>query len=337
MADATKIEWTDSTFNPWIGCTPVGPGCDHCYATALAKRTGGPAYESGAPRRRTTDANWRMPALWNRRGYATCPTCSWRGEWPRKNGLVVVSPDCPGCGAAKALRTARRRVFCASLADVFDNEVDPLWREDLFALIHATPGLDWLLLTKRIGNAGNMLPVPFDFDRLYPNVWLGATVVNQAEAERDVPKLLATPAARRFLSIEPMLGPIDLRAMHNTTSLGEGQPYLCPLLGCVGDGHGDSCFVGGIDWIIVGGESGPHARPMRAAWAQDVRLQCEGAGVPFLFKQWGEYLGERQDGSHEHEPLVLNATDDPVRVGKKAAGRLLDAREHTAFPEVRHA
>ena len=158
-------------------------------------------------------------------------------------------------------------MFCASLADVFDNAVDPTWREDLFSLIEATPNLDWLLLTKRIGNVWNMLPVPFDFDRLYPNVWIGATIVNQAEADRDIPKLLEVPARVRFLSMEPLLGPVDLGAACRRAGLHLGEA---------------------LDWVIVGGESGPGARPMHPAWATSLRDQCQNAGVPFL-SQWGEW------------------------------------------------
>jgi protein gp37 len=227
---------------------------------------------------------------------------------------------------------------------VFDNEVDPAWRFDLFELIHATPSLDWLLLTKRIGNVGNMLPVPFDFARLYPNVWIGATIVNQAEADRDIPKLLATPAAVRFLSMEPLLGPVDLTVVR--------------AFGL----HGFGDFEHGVDWVIVGGESGPGARPMHPDWARSLRDQCRQAAVPMLFKQWGEWqpliqmtISERRasagkplsddsyvriDGTthttlqDDHEPYEV--TDALVRrVGKKAAGRRLDGVEHNGFPESR--
>ena len=164
MAENTKIEWADHTFSPWTGCTKVSPACDHCYAEGWAKRSGHVKWGSGQPRRRTSDANWRMPLKWNR----------------------------------EAERTGvRPRVFCASLADVFDNEVDPAWRADLFKLIADTPNLDWLLLTKRIGNAqrmiGEALTIMSEAGKPmnrwpWPNVWLSATVVNQEEADRDIPK-----------------------------------------------------------------------------------------------------------------------------------------------------
>ena len=248
MAENTKIEWADHTFNPWTGCTKVSPACDHCYAEGWAKRSGHVKWGSGQPRRRTSDANWRMPLKWNR----------------------------------EAERTGvRPRVFCASLADVFDNAVDPQWREDLFDLIAATPNLDWLLLTKRIGNVGNMLPVPFDFDKHFPNVWLGATVVNQEEADRDIPKLLAVPAAKRFLSIEPMVSHIDIKSYLNR--------------------HMEHAVLR-IDWVIVGGESGPGARPMSPDWARSIRDQCEEAGVALFVKQMG--------GSRDKRGELFDLPDD---------------------------
>lgn len=221
MAENTSIEWADHTFNPWTGCTKVSPGCDHCYAEGWAKRSGAVRWGAGEPRRRTTDANWRLPLKWNRQAEA---------------------------------EDRRYRVFCASLADVFDNEVPPEWRGELWALVKATPHLDWLLLTKRIGNVQGMAPA----DGLPPNVWLGATMVNQAEYDRDVRKLLAVEASVRFLSVEPMLGPIR-----------------------------GGLDLHGLDWVIVGGESGHHARPIQREWIDSLRAECAAAGVAFFFKQWG--------------------------------------------------
>ncbi len=378
MSHTTKIEWCDSTFNPWRGCTPVGPGCDHCYAAALSKRTGGPAYASGAPRVRTTSANWKIPAGWNSRGFWQCSDCGWRGESPRRHGLIVVPPACPGCDAAfPALKPTRRRVFCASLADVFDNEVDPTWRADLFALIASTPNLDWLLLTKRIGNAAAMIetargqdpatsgkPWPFPQEPRGPlaNVWLGATIVNQAEADRDVPKLLTTPAARRFVSIEPMLGPVDLTELQPGGMLRVWVDALRGSAASMG-GSGPAQKLPRLDWVIAGGESGHGARPASPAWFRDLRNQCANNNVPFLFKQWGEWGpdaeasraclgcgGEKKDVAtatgdcRRCGPTEWDEVDDPnwsystmTRFGKKAAGRTLDGRVHDAFPEMRHA
>lgn len=259
MAENTKIEWADHTFSPWTGCTKVSPACDHCYAEGWAKRSGHVKWGSGQPRRRTSDANWRMPIKWDH----------------------------------EAERTGvRPRVFCASLADVFDNEVDPAWRADLFKLIADTRNLDWLLLTKRVGNVMKMANEVANMPRLGShnghllahhwrngippkNVWLGATVVNQEEADRDIPKLLAVPAAKRFLSIEPMLGPMllpfeRLREWNRLALLYQQE-------------HARSR----IDWVIVGSESGPGARrdPNMVSWVASLRDQCVDAGVAFLWKQ----------------------------------------------------
>lgn len=229
MAENSKIEWTTHTFNPWIGCTKVGPGCDNCYAEAMMDHRYGRVKWGPHERVRTSEQNWRKPLSWNRNANGTRP-----------------------------------RVFCASLADVFDNAANETWRADLFALIHATPNLDWLLLTKRIGNVAKMLPT--DWRGGWPNVWLGATVVNQDEADRDIPKLLATPARTRFLSMEPLLGPVNLIPMCPP----EFQPWL----------RADR-----IGWVIVGGESGTHARTMPEGWALEIRDQCKDAGVAFFMKQ----------------------------------------------------
>lgn len=210
----------------------------------------------------------------------------------------------------------------------------------VFELIEATPNLDWLLLTKRIGNVGNMLPVPFDFDKRYPHVWIGATITSQAEADRDIPKLLAVPARVRFLSMEPLLGPVDLGFL---------EPCDHPRQSCEDIG----CWSA-LDWVIVGGESGPSARPMHPDWARSLRDQCAAAGVPFLFKQWGEhdlsYDRDRDDPDYcrcvsvEKQPgRWINLAGGhgfngervhyAHRVGKKAAGRLLDGSTHDGFPE----
>jgi protein gp37 len=290
MAENTKIEWAHHTFNPWIGCTKVGPGCDNCYAEAdFDKRRHVVQWGAGNPRKRTAPSTWAQPIKWN----------------------------------AEAQRLGvRYRVFCASLADVFDNAVDREWRDDLATLILSTPNLDWLLLTKRIGNAGEMLGEMF-LDGPPDNVWIGATIVNQEEADRDIPKLLAVPAAKRFLSMEPLLGPVDLGLQCENWSDDivmdpETGAYEC-CKACDYTGIGN-----GLNWIIVGGESGPGARPMHPDWARSLRDQCEAAGVPFLFKQWGEWRpatgGELCEG-HEF-----------IKVGKKAAGRLLDGREWNGVP-----
>lgn len=330
MAENSKIEWTHHTFNPWQGCQKVGPGCDHCYAEARDMRfTGGSMWGPHAPRQRTSAANWRTPLKWNRDAAAA-------GE--------------------------RRRVFCASLADVFDNHpsIQPEWRADLWALIEATPNLDWMLLTKRPGNISGMLPS--DWGVGWPNVWLGCTVVNQAEANRDIPKLLAVPAAVRFLSIEPLLGPVDLTAL----PYGYGPTYQDALRGklwmpvgtpdwpidhrATENGRTYVDLRGMIHLVIVGGESGPNARPMHPDWARSLRDQCQAAGVPFFFKQWGEWCpsspedaaGNPRSGwrCYAGHPYIPRASDlypeagaaFMERTGKSEAGRLLDGRTWDEMP-----
>lgn len=294
MADKTKIEWTDSTFNPWIGCTKVSPGCDHCYAERQDARGiyGELHWGPGVPRKRTSAANWRKPLRWNSETFVQCGHCGWRGDLV----TVINSGACPSCGTVDDYRVARRRVFCASLADVFDNAVPAEWRRDLFDLIRATPHLDWLLVTKRIGNVGRMIPDCWSV-ALPPNVWLGITVTDQAEADRDIPKLLAVKTLGvRFLSIEPMLGPVDLAPAYlpcpNAESVimdpDTGARECCSR--CDYTGLGDEI---GIDWVIVGGESGPHARPMHPDWARSLRDQCATAGAQFMMKQMGGHPDKR--------------------------------------------
>lgn len=342
MAEDTTIEWCDHTFNPWEGCQKVSPGCDHCYAETRNARFNGTAVNWGphAPRRRTSAANWKKPLKWNREAEA----------FFLQHGR-------------------RQRVFCASLADVFDNAVDPEWRMDLFRLIAQTPDLDWLLLTKRIGNVPAMVDAigstsvacwntdEHGLDDLAPNVWLGITVVNQEEADRDIPKLLAIDASVRFLSMEPLLGPVDLLPFFDPTgaccggepeSRCEGCPSDAPWRYSIPSDDGQWAFDPTIDWVIVGGESGPGARPMHPDWARAIREQCLFADVPFLFKQWGEWAIEQPETPLQY--LRKWAQEQPgqdqgpcgtnerlmAQVGKKAAGRLLDGVEHNGFPEASH-
>ena len=317
MSDNTKIEWTDATFNPWMGCTKVSPGCDNCYAERLGRRFG--VVWGAAPRREFSDKHWDQPRAWNRR-------------------------------AAHSGRSIR--VFCASMADVFDNDVPQTWRDRLWQLIRETPHLTWLVLTKRIGNAERMLPA--DWGRGYPNVVLMVTVVNQTEADRDIVKLLRLYAHRRGVSIEPMLGPIDLcRANGASVDYGTSMAYVDALRGDVVQVRKDwpderEHWGRGLDWVICGGESGTRARPMHPDWARSLRDQCAAAGVPFFFKQWGEWLPAGQQASNPPPLMTRDDTEQQAatgkfsvadgqaywRLGKKAAGRLLDGVEHNAYPST---
>lgn len=299
MADRSNIEWCDSTFNPWIGCTKISPACDNCYAEAdFDKRRRMVKWGAGQARHRTTAENWRKPLAWNAKPFFECSDCGWRGDKPSTQGGSFTDglPSCPYCDSM-GLIDARRRVFCASLSDVFDNDVPPAWRAELFALIDQTPNLDWLLLTKRIGNVAKMIEEPgMQKCGFPPNVWLGATICNQAEADRDIPKLLAVPAAVRFVSMEPLLGPVDLTVLGQYTN---PSLNINALRGIHTRGYlamspsGCSSMVASdlsgprLDWVICGGESGPNARPMEIAWARSLAQQCKTAGVAFHMKQLG--------------------------------------------------
>lgn len=314
MGKNSAIEWTDHTFNPWIGCAKVSVGCTNCYAeTLMDTRFGRVQWGVNGTRSVTSPANWRQPLKWNREAGAT---------------------------------GTRRRVFCASLADVFDDrpELEP-WRIDLFKLIEATTHLDWLLLTKRPENVMRLISLAQEQAGVVvgPGVWLawtgcwiGVSVENQEQADKRIPHLLDIPARGRFLSMEPLLGPVDL------AEGGHGWLFVDELA------NGQRT---GIHWVIVGGESGHNARPMHPEWARSIRDQCQAASVPFFFKQWGEYLeaNEAINVLGDDHPIFRDCAPSKierraggqlttldnltmVRVGKHAAGRLLDGHEWNEFP-----
>ena len=296
MAENSTIEWTTHTFNPWRGCTKVSPGCAHCYAETLSARNPGTLGKWGPNGTRViaSETQWKLVRKWDREA---------------------------------AIAGRRDRVFCASLADVFEGpETMPAeaWpkvraaRVRFFHLISETPDLDWLLLTKRPENVRRFCEAG---DRSWAentprNVWLGTSVENQAAADARIPHLLATDARVRFLSMEPLLGPVDLsRYLPNTFTGFPRGPR--------------------VNWAIVGGESGPKARPVHPRWVRSLRDQCRAAGVPFFFKQWGEY-GPEQTKPIAFTPVTSGVPmDEPAsmfRVGKKDAGRLLDGREWNEVP-----
>jgi protein gp37 len=225
MAEWSKIEWTDHTWNPWVGCEKISPACDLCYAEGWAKRAGRAELWNGT-RSQTSPTNWAKPLKWD--------------------------------AAAKA-EGVRRRVFCASLADFFDNQAEPHWRGEAWATIRLCPNLDWLLLTKRPQNIRKMLPP--DWGSGWPHVWLGTTVESQKYYDQRWKHLRQVPAVVRFISYEPALGPI---------------PYLWNEPG----------IPTRPDWIICGGESGgKKARMMDAGWAREMRDDCAASGVAFFMKQ----------------------------------------------------
>lgn len=329
MGEHSAISWTHSTFNPWWGCARVSPGCLNCYAESTDARWNAddPHWGKTAPRKMMSDAYWRKPLTWDRKAAES-------GE--------------------------RHRVFCASMADVFEDRDDLIEpRARLWRLIRDTPNLDWLLLTKRPENMQQMLPwtspngwAPGVTYSPWPNVWLGITVEDQQRADERIPVLLDTPAAVRFLSCEPLLGAVDLGRMHVGGPCDCGQPdngvgiehephcgYIEPL-----NDYGGMAPWPTIDWVICGGESGgKHTRPMHPTWARTLRDQCQAAGVPFHFKQWGSW-GASDGGTDDlwmdsagrergPSPHAL-----PLRyagVSGKSAGRELDGRTWDEYPAAR--
>lgn len=279
MADHSRIEWTDRTFNPWIGCTRVSQGCVHCYAETFAARYKKAEWGPLARRVKTGDAYWRKPLAWNNETWGECRSCGWRGK------DLDLAVRCPVC-QSEGVRDTRQRVFCASLADVF--EVNPQvadWRAALFALIERTPNLDWLLLTKRpekIFSLGTSA-VGEVFDNWLartPNVWLGTTVESGDVFETRVSALVknGVHAAVRFLSVEPMISPVRLTP---TPVFSSGWWEFVP-------GKKPK-----VDWVICGGESGSGCRPMDVEWARTLRDDCTRFGVSFFMKQLGGYPRKR--------------------------------------------
>lgn len=305
MAEKTGISWADATLNFWIGCTEVsveasgGGACDACYARELAARYGWAKWGAGEPRHRTAPSNWRKPYSWNKN-----PGRLIGSEWPAR----------------------KPRVFINSLSDFCDNEPGPMeWRPEAWTVIGETQGLEYLIVTKRISNFEKMLPERWNKAN-YGHIVLIITVCNQAEANRDIPKLVALkklyPWLRIGLSIEPMRGMIDL------------EPWLKWL-----------------DWVICGGETdqGKHiARPMHPSWPIFLMRQCVAAGVPYHYKQNGDWTWE-VPGHHPGGPDVWvctdgrTATEDEAiadggswsgmyHLGTKKTGRELDGMIFDQFP-----
>lgn len=257
MGESTNISWCHHTFNIAWGCVQISPACAHCYAKTLAERWGLDVWGEDAERRTFGEKHWAEPLKWNAKAKAA---------------------------------NERRRVFCSSMADVFeDHPTINQERANLWPLIRATDSLDWLLLTKRPENIERNLPD--DWESGYPNVWLGVTAENQEFADKRIPVLLDVPARVRFVSVEPLLGHLFI------------DGYLLPEL----SDDQTSVLQDGLDWVILGGESGAHHRPFNVDWAREIRDGCRAACTPFFFKQHG---GRTPD----------------------AGGCLLDGREWKEFP-----
>jgi len=335
MGEATKIQWAHDTFNPWRGCTKISDGCTHCYADTMAKRN--PAvlgiWGDNGTRVFASEAKWKEPLKWNKEARMA-------GE--------------------------RRRVFCASMADVFEDWDGPMvshkglpywWckgsisnspipstglgegcrlmtmrdvREHLCELVWDTPHLDWLLLTKRIENAARLLWEMGFINSPLTNYWLGTTTENQEQADKRIPILLKTPAPIRWLSMEPLLGPVNLNALNCVGEPGEGGEegfYRDCLSGR--DWHpewecGESWSGPLINWVIVGGESGPKARRCDLGWIRSIVDQCRAAGVPVFVKQlgtvWARENGARDNhgGDPDEWPSDLRVREFPQPVASEA-------------------
>ncbi len=371
MAGLSSIEWTDATWNPVRGCTRVSEGCRNCYAEIMAAR-------------------FSDPGQWGE-GFATIvrlPKGELDHRWTGKVALIEDALDWPlRWRGSKQAHAERRpsRIFVNSTADLFHDSLPDETIDKVFAVMALAPQHVFQVLTKRpermrayfrdrqtsnrVGDAMAAIsdaadrhgirhdhpgwcfdPAGVDWEPL-SNVWLGVSAEDQATWDERTAHLIATPAALRFVSVEPMLGPVVARG----TLMQGADPgrclrcrrthgfSRCPNTGGIARRRADNgprdrgcgCFVRAeapIAWVICGGESGHGARPMDPAWARRLRDDCEAAAVPFFFKQWGEWLGAGQDGAAIGDDVWINCSDAPIRTGKKVAGARLDGREHRWMP-----
>ena len=316
MSDGSKIEWTSATWNPVTGCTKVSPGCDHCYAETFAERWRGVAghhFENGfdvtlRPERLEQPLRWKRP----------------------------------------------RRIFVNSMSDLFHEAVPDDYIVRVFDVMQNARRHAFQVLTKRHARmrafvtrylSGEFATQPLEtsplaatIERPPPNIWLGVSVEDQKWADIRIPALLATPAAMRFLSCEPLLGPVDLRSIPYR---GDVQYYVDSLNRRYRTSReyewGTDCSfglasLGSIGWVIAGGESGPGARPMVPAWVRSLRDQCQQARVPFFFKQWGSHRWVAHSVYDAATQCWVDRGIEPQRVSKKLAGRELDGRTWDELP-----
>lgn len=366
MGDKSGIEWTDATWNPIVGCSIVSPGCTNCYAMKMAARL-----EKALP---ATRPGGHLP------NHYTDITRKVNGK-PVWTGRITIAPDHILTAPLKWRKS--RRIFVNSMGDLFHEAVPDEWINRVFAVMALSPQHTFQVLTKRskrmrdycngIFAARRIATAILDLlidgkinkvitERNYPmtddcspdeptlkawplpNVWPGVSAEDQARADERIPDLLATPAAMRFVSAEPLLGPVDFTEwLHDSTCeyslIGPGYDVVCTC---------SEPREVSLDWIVAGGESGPGARPMHPDWPRSIRDQCAAAGVPFFFKQWGEWAWSPDEYSLEDadiwaanvfgrnlQSMELTEGHMAYRVGKARAGRLLDGIEHNAMPEVK--
>lgn len=343
MGDNTGIEWADATWNPLVGCAVLSPGCKHCYAMKLAARL--EAIDLAQERREGEPG----------------PMAHYRGLTDQTKGGAVWNGEynlAPDALFHKPLAWQRsRKIFVNSMSDLWYDPVPLSVIDRVFAIMALSPHHEFQLLTKRARRMRQYLNDPATPGRIseavqtlyregmvqregrmeplrvlwpLPNLWLGISVENQDQAQIRIPELMASPAAIRWISAEPLLGPVNFRTIRvdggTVDALIGARPGYHP-----------------IDWIVVGGESGPRSRPMNPQWVRDIREQCEDAGVTFFFKQWGDWLrfgetdasgntnvrarGKRTDVWHDWENGEFS-----VRVGKRDAGNFIDEKQHIAWP-----
>lgn len=365
----SAISWTDHTFNPVMGCTKVSDGCKFCYAEELMDhRYGRVQWGPAGTRVRTGADKWKDPLRWNKDNWFECISCHWRGSVKKAEIASDGKFACPLCHSVD-LSTTRQRVFCASLSDVFEDHPD--WEEpraDLLRLISDTPNLDWMLLTKRPQNIMSLTEkavevllrtarskyavqwgrwIQHGLPHAPANVWIGTSVENQAAADDRIPHLLNVPARVRFLSCEPLLGPVNIKigtvpggirciqCLDRGNYFINGYKYDCK-----------QCNAGRVHWVICGGESGHKARPMNPQWVKWLRDDCLMAGIKFHFKQFGEFLPYGistplpdyvTDWAYLDDKCTIAAFPDGTtvkRVGKHKAGRVLDGRTWNEFPST---
>ncbi len=337
----SKIEWTERTWNPVTGCSKISAGCQNCYAERMSKRLAGRAgYPADEPFR------------------------------------VTLHPD----RLDQPLRWSKpSKIFVCSMSDLFHEDVPDEFITQVFAFMALAPQHTFLVLTKRPKRMSEYISASGRYDAIIeqlnkgdvwdlplrtvkrlainapredkwplPNVWLGVTAENQEQAEKRIPILLQIPAAVRWVSVEPMLGAVELRKI-NLGPNGHGLSFTLDSLNRWAHGFDEKTgrhkvsrndeFPGKLDWIVCGGESGPGARPMHPEWARSLRDQCQAAGVPYFFKQWGEWLPqkewlEQEDSPDTERKWVRVDGRRMYRVGKKLAGRLLDGVEWSEFPKT---